>query len=93
VPNSGGSSDARSCSYLIVISPRYVLASVIGFLKRKSAIAIAGQLCGKERNFTGEHFWAQEYAVSTIGFEIEQIQYIRDQEEADVTGNSFKFGN
>jgi hypothetical protein len=38
-------------------------------------------------------FWAQEYAVSTIGFEIEQIQYIRDQEEADGTGNSFKFGN
>jgi hypothetical protein len=32
----------------------------------KSAIAIA-PLCGKERNFTGEHFWARSYAVSTVG--------------------------
>jgi len=30
---------------------------VIGFLKGKSAIAMA-RLCGKERNFAGEHFWA-----------------------------------
>jgi hypothetical protein len=33
------------------------VASVIGFLKGKSAIAMA-RLCGKDRNFTGEHFWA-----------------------------------
>ncbi len=32
------------------------MASVIGFLKGKSALAMA-RLCGKERNFTGEHFW------------------------------------
>jgi REP element-mobilizing transposase RayT len=39
------------------------------------------QLCGKERNFTGEHFWARGYAVSTVGFELEQVrQYIREQE-------------
>jgi hypothetical protein len=29
------------------------------------------RLCGKERNFTGEHFWARGYAVSTVGFELE----------------------
>ena len=39
------------------IPPKHPVASVIGFLKGKSAIAIARQLCGKERNFTGEHFW------------------------------------
>jgi REP element-mobilizing transposase RayT len=39
------------------IPPKHPVASVIGFLKGKSAIAIA-RLCGKERNFTGEHFWA-----------------------------------
>jgi hypothetical protein len=33
------------------------VALVIGFLKGKSAIAIP-RLSGKERNFTGEHFWA-----------------------------------
>jgi len=51
-----------------------------------SAIAVA-RLCGRERNFTGEHLWARGYAVSTVRFELEQIrQYIRDQEEADGTG-------
>jgi hypothetical protein len=56
---------------------------VIGFLKGKSAIAIA-RLCGKERNFAGEHFWARGYAISTVGFELEQVrQYIREQESAE----------
>jgi putative transposase len=70
----------------IAISPKYPVASVVGFLKGKSAIAVA-RLCGKERNFTGEHLWARGYAVSTLGFELEEIRrYIRDQEEADGTG-------
>ncbi len=71
----------------IAIPPKYSVASVIGFLKGKSAIAVARELCGKERNFTGEHLWARGYAVSTIGFELEQVrQYIREQEEADGSG-------
>jgi len=53
----------------IAIPPKHPVASVIGFLKGKSAIAIA-RLCGKERNFTGEHLWARGYAVSTVGFEL-----------------------
>ena len=36
----------------IAIPPKHPVASVIGFLKGKSAIAVA-RLCGKERNFTG----------------------------------------
>ena len=35
----------------IAIPPKHAVASVIGFLKGKSAIAIA-RLCGKERNFS-----------------------------------------
>ena len=42
----------------IAIPPKHPVASVIGFLKGKSAIAIA-RLGGKERNFSGEHFWAR----------------------------------
>src|SRR5215471_18870186 len=73
----------------IAIPPKYPVASVIGFLKGKSAIAMA-RLCGKEQNFTGEHFWARGYAVSTVGFELEQVRkYIREQETAD--GNSGGF--
>ena len=70
----------------IAIPPKHPVASVIGFLKGKSAIAIA-RLHGKERNFSGEHFWARGYAVSTVGFELEQVrQYIREQEAADGNG-------
>lgn len=55
------------------------------FIKGKSAIA--RQFGGRDRNFTGEHFWARGYAVSTVGFELEQVRaYIRDQEAADDQG-------
>ena len=70
----------------IAIPPKHPVASVIGFLKGKSAIALA-RLSGKERNFSGEHFWARGYAVSTVGFELEQVrQYIREQDAADGNG-------
>ena len=71
----------------LTIPPKYAVAQIIGFLKGKSASAIARQFGGKARNFTGEHFWARGYAVSTVGFELEQIRaYIRDQEDEDPDG-------
>ena len=73
----------------IAIPPKHPVASVIGFLKGKSAIAVA-PLNGRERNFTGEHLWARGYAVSTVGFELEQVRrYIREQEEADGAARKF----
>lgn len=59
----------------IAIPPKHAVASVIGFLKAKSAIAIA-RLNGKEPYFSGERFWARGYAVSTVGFELEQVPSI-----------------
>lgn len=71
----------------IEIPPKYAVASVIGFLKGKSAIAIARQFSGKQRNYTGENFWARGYAVSTVGFELEAVKkYIREQETSDQDG-------
>jgi putative transposase len=71
----------------IKIPPKYAVASVIGFLKGKSALAIARQLRGKVRNLTGEQFWARGYAVSTVGFELEAVKkYIREQEQIDQDG-------
>lgn len=67
----------------IAIPPKHAVASVIGFMKGKSAIAIA-RLGGKQRNFNGENFWARGYAVSTVGFDLPSIQkYIREQENYD----------
>ena len=54
--------------------PKYSVASVIGFMKGKSAVAIARRFGGKERNFSGEHFWARGYCVSTVGFELESVE-------------------
>ena len=67
----------------IAIPPKYAVSAVIGFIKGKSAIAIARHQ-GKQRNFNGENFWARGYAVSTVGFDIDMIRkYIREQEGND----------
>ena len=68
----------------IAIPPKYAVAQVIGYIKGKSAIAVARQFGGKKRNFTGERLWARGYAVSTVGFELEQVRtYIREQNDRD----------
>ena len=71
----------------IEIPPKYSVASVIGFLTGKSAIASARQFKGKHRNFSGEAFWARGYAVSTVGVELEAVKrYIREQDIVDKSG-------
>ncbi len=72
---------------MISIPPKYSVAEVIGYMKGKSAIAVARQFGGKQRNFNGERFWARGYAVSTVGFEAEKIRaYIKNQEQLDSQG-------
>lgn len=67
----------------ILIPPKEKVSDVIGYIKGKSAIAIA-KIHGKNRNFTGERFWARGYFVSTIGRDEEKIrQYIRNQEKQE----------
>jgi putative transposase len=84
MPDRGGALDAGSCAY--VHRDPAQASGCCGDWKGKSAIAIA-RLSGKERNFAGENFWARGYAVSTVGFELEQVhQYIREQDAADGSG-------
>jgi putative transposase len=69
---------------LIEIPPKYAVAQVVGFLKGKSAIAIARNYMGCKRNFTDQNFWARGYYVSTVGMDEEKIRrYIREQEAED----------
>ena len=71
----------------IEIPPKHAVSSILGFLKGKSAIAIARTFQGKEKNYTGAHFWARGYAVSTIGFDEEIIKkYIQDQGDGENEG-------
>ena len=66
------------------IPPKYSVSNVVGFIKGKSAISIARNFMGKQKNFTGENFWARGYYVSTVGLDEEMVrEYIRNQEKAD----------
>ena len=51
----------------IEIPPKPAVASILGFLKGKSAVASARQFGGRLQNFTGAHCWARGSAVSTGG--------------------------
>jgi putative transposase len=54
--------------------------TVIGYIKGKSAIA--RRFVGKEKNFTGQNFWARGYYVSTVGRDETAIRkYIQEQED------------
>ena len=78
---------------MISIPPKYSVSQVIGYIKGKSAIQIARQFSGRRRNFTGQHFWARGYFVSTVGRDEEVIRnYIRHREVEDQRQDQLKFG-
>lgn len=69
---------------LISIPPKYSISQVVGYIKGKSAIHIARRFMNRGRNFTGYHFWARGYFVSTVGRDEETIRlYIKNQEAVD----------
>ena len=77
----------------ISIPHKYAVAHVVGFLKDKSAIQVARPFGGRKRNFTGEHFWARGYFVSTIALDEVMVQaYIRNREYEDERCDQMKFG-
>jgi putative transposase len=69
---------------LISIPPKYAISQVIGYIKGKSAIHIARTFGGRQKNFTGEHFWARGYYVSTVGIDEAALRrYMQQQEDLD----------
>ena len=68
---------------LIVIPPKYSVSQVIGFIKGKSAIAIARNYMGRRKNFTGQNFWARGYYVSTVGKDEEAVRNYSKHPEAE----------
>ena len=69
---------------LISIPPKYAVSQVVGYIKGKSAIHIARNYVGRRPNFTGQHFWARGYWVSTVGKDEKAVrEYIRNQEKED----------
>jgi putative transposase len=90
------------CRYHVVFVPKYRkraifgnlrIANTVGYVKGKSAIRIHRQFLSRERRFTGFHFWARGYCVSTVGLDEQKIRaYIRDQEEEEKRQEQLPFG-
>src|SRR5690554_5552043 len=77
----------------ISIPPKYAVSNVVGYLKGKSAIAVARRFGGRTRNFTGQSFWARGYFVSTVGLDEEMVRkYIRNQEKEDERYDQIRLG-
>ena len=76
------------------IPPKYAVSNVVGLLKGKSAISIARNFKGRQRNFAGEEFWAPRgYFVSTVGLDEDVVrEYIKNQEKEDERRDQLKLG-
>ena len=69
---------------LISIPPKSSVAQVVGFIKGKAAIHIARTFMGRRKHYTGHHFWARGYSVSTVGRDEATIrESLRTQEVED----------
>jgi len=72
------------CGFYTEVPPKYAVSQVVGYIKGKSAIHLARTFSGRKRNYTGQHFWARGYYVSTVGRDEATIrEYIRNQEKED----------
>ena len=69
---------------MLSVPPKYSVSGVVGYIKGKSAIAIARKFMDRKKNFVGLNFWARGYYVSTVGRNEAQVRaYIREQEKED----------
>jgi putative transposase len=59
---------------LLSIPPKYAVSEVVGYIKGKSAIHLARTYGESKQNFTGQHFWARGYFVSTVTRDEAQIR-------------------
>jgi putative transposase len=77
---------------LIPIPPKYAVSQVVGYVKGESAIHIARMYGGKERNSTGQNFWARGYYISTSGRDGEMVRkHIERQKQNDRKIDQMRF--
>ncbi len=80
--------EAKACidhiHLCVEIAPKYSVATIVGYLKGKSAIIVFEKYSRLKRNFKGHSFWARGYYVSTVGLDEAKVRkYIQDQELSD----------
>lgn len=66
---------------LVMIPPKYSIASVMGYLKGKSSLMIFDRFSQLKYKYGNRRFWSVGYYVSTVGLNEATIRkYIREQE-------------
>ena len=70
---------------ILSIPPRLLISEVMGMLKGKTAIKLFKSFPTlKKKPYWGNHFWGQEYCVSTIGLDENKIgKYVKYQEKRE----------
>src|SRR5262249_40964321 len=68
--SGGGAPDGRPCSHAVADTPKYSVSGVVGFIKGKSAIAIARRFMDRAKNFVGQNFWASGYILPEPGVKL-----------------------
>jgi len=72
------------------IPPKYSVATIVGYLKGKSAIIVFENYSRLKRNFKGHSFWARGYYVNTVGLDEAKVRrYIQDQDINDAAEDSY----
>ena len=66
------------------IPPKFLVSSVVGLLKGKSASEVMSYGGSSSRMVRGRQFWARGYCVSTVGLNEQVVRaYIKNQEAED----------
>jgi len=66
------------------IPPKYVVSSVMGFLKGKLSLRLFQRYEKLGKRYWGRHLWVRGYCVSTVGLNEKQIrEYVKWQEEKE----------
>ena len=69
---------------LIEIPPKYIVASVMRFLKGKSSIMIYSKWANMIYRYRNREFWCRGYYVDTVGKNTKKIkEYIANQLKED----------
>ena len=70
---------------LLSISPKYSVASIMGYLKGKSSLMIFDRHANLKYKYGNRHFWCRGYYVDTVGKNTKKIkEYIRNQLQEDI---------
>jgi len=74
----------------LAIPPKYSVATIVGYLKGKSAMIVFESYSRLKRNFRGHSFWARGYYVNTVGLDEAKVRkYIQDQEINESVEDSY----